>query len=152
MMETPSVFLLAATSIPLWLGIPLFVVGLLALAFFSSLKGGWFWLARRFRTDEPMPRGAISGVTGRMGWVHYRNSLTVGADEDGLYISMIPVVMPFHPPLFIPWSEVRERKRETPFLSILTKFDRLEVGPKRTVVRIESLVMDGLGRYLPLPR
>ncbi|WP_163865722.1 hypothetical protein [Myxococcus eversor] len=151
-MEAQSLFLLAATSIPFWLAIPLIAVGLLATALNASMTGGWFWLARRFRTDEPMPRGAIGGVTGKMGWVYYKNSLTVGVDEDGLYVSMIPVRTPFHPPLFIPWSEIRERRREKPLLSILTKFDRLEVGPKRTVLRIESLVMDGLGRYLPLPR
>jgi hypothetical protein len=36
----------------------------------------------------------------------YRNCLTVGANSEGLYLSTLAFFPLFHPPLFIPWTEV----------------------------------------------
>ena len=77
-----------------------------------SLLSGWFALSRRFpRQSEPY------GVTRRVGpwfgtvytrfWGHYSGVMRLVAAEDALYLS---VLFPFrigHPPLRIPWNEIR---------------------------------------------
>lgn len=144
MLQSQDLLLLAAGGVPGWLVPPLFVLGLVAISFFTSVKGGWFGLAKRFRTREPRPDLFVKMSSGRMGWTHYNRCLTVGASEAGLYLAMMPSFTPFHPPLLIPWSEIKERRRET---SQFLRVETLVIGPDRTVVRIEALVMDGLARY-----
>ena len=49
--------------------------------------------------------------SGRMRWgCGYNNCLTLGANAEGLYMA---VILPWHPPLFIPWIEItaRDEKR-----------------------------------------
>ncbi|MCY0996170.1 hypothetical protein OWM54_03375 [Myxococcus sp. MISCRS1] len=146
MLESRDMLLLATGALPGWLFPPLFVLGLVGISFFASVKGGWSGLAKRYRTSAPRPDLFMKMSTGRMGWTHYNRCLTVGASEAGLYLAMMPSFTPFHPPLLIPWSEIKERRRET---SQFQRVETLVIGPDRTVVRIEALVMDGLGRYLP---
>jgi hypothetical protein len=73
-----------------------------------SQCGGWSDLARRHRC-----RGRFAGQKWRLrsavfgGEVRYSKVLTIGADERGLYISMLWPIAHRHPPLLIPWALVR---------------------------------------------
>lgn len=46
------------------------------------------------------------------GWIGYNGGLVVGADERGLDVAGMPVLLSFgHPPIFIPWRDVVEIRR-----------------------------------------
>ena len=48
----------------------------------------------------------------------YRNVLTIGANSNGLYLApTLPVFPLFHPPMFIPWSEISLTSKKTFFFS-----------------------------------
>lgn len=48
-----------------------------------------------------------------MRWLaNYRNCLRLGANQDGLYLAVLFLFRFMHPPLFVPWSEIKiTRKR-----------------------------------------
>ncbi len=80
--------------------------------FLVSVMTGWFALAQRFR-QESAPYGEIKtagpffyGVYMRF-WGHYSSVIRLTAASDALYAS---VLFPFrigHPPLRIPWDEIK---------------------------------------------
>jgi hypothetical protein len=80
--------------------------------FFISIMAGWFALARRFK-QKSAPYGEIKtagpffyGVYMRF-WSHYSSVIRLSAAGDALYAS---VLFPFrigHPPLRIPWDEIK---------------------------------------------
>jgi hypothetical protein len=45
-------------------------------------------------------------------WTNYNNSLTVGANPQGLYLSQLIIFRFGHPPLFIPWGDITVLQRE----------------------------------------
>ncbi|QSQ16348.1 hypothetical protein [Myxococcus landrumensis] len=147
--STSLLLLAAPSSTPAWQAIAFFVVFFVGMTGLSSLIGGWRKLGRRYATKQAMPDQNIRGTTVRVGLSHYRSSVTVGADEDGLYLSPTFLLRPFHPPLLIPWAALRARTRQSDWSYLGKSFDRMEVGPERVVVRVESVVMDGFIRYLP---
>jgi hypothetical protein len=55
----------------------------------------------------------------------YRNVLTIGANSNGLYLAPTVAVFPlFHPPMFIPWSEISLTNKRSFFFSGV----RLDLG------------------------
>ena len=79
----------------------------LFVSFVISWWSGWALLAKKFPAQEPFRGKRRSWVSGQFRWAAgYNNCLTVGANPEGLYISVwfLPF---FHPPLFIPWTEIR---------------------------------------------
>ena len=69
-----------------------------------SGKGSWAALESRFATKAALPAGASSGQTIKIGPVIYRNSVTVAALAEGLYLAL-PRMWPLSrkQPLLIPW-------------------------------------------------
>src|SRR5437016_3950071 len=78
-----------------------------------SLVGGWFQLSRKFSLIGPFD-GVSEGLqSGQMRWLaKYRNSLRLGANEDGLYLAVFFFFRFMHPPLFVPWSEIKVRRQK----------------------------------------
>jgi hypothetical protein len=82
------------------------------ICFLISLLSGWFSLSRRFKKQsEPYGETHSAGpffytVYTRF-WSHYGSVIRMIAAEDALYLS---VLFPFrvgHPPLRIPWNEIK---------------------------------------------
>jgi hypothetical protein len=75
-----------------------------------SRAGGWARLAQRFTAVEPFAGESWGWQSARFrGWCSYNHCLVVGANQDGLYLSVMPILMPlrfFHPALMIPWGEI----------------------------------------------
>jgi len=91
-------------------------LGWIILCFFLARVGGWRQLARRYRSRERFEGKRILMQTLRMRWmVSYGNSVHFGANARGLHISMFLFFRPFHPPLFIPWGDVKVIFSTDPF-------------------------------------
>jgi hypothetical protein len=80
----------------------------LVVSFTISWWSGWALLAAKFRTRKQFKGPRRWGQSGMMRWLcGYRNCLITGANSEGLYLATIPFFPLFHPPLFIPWTEIR---------------------------------------------
>jgi hypothetical protein len=108
-MQANSIDSNLATSICLVVG---FAALWCALCYFISFVTGWLALARRFKKQSE-PYGEIRSagpffysVYMRF-WGHYSSVIRLTAASDALYVS---ILFPFrigHPPLRIPWDEIR---------------------------------------------
>jgi hypothetical protein len=93
-----------------------FVIGFVLLwcgiCYFVSFLTGWFALARRFRKQtEPYGDVKIAGpffytVYMRF-WSHYSSVIRLTAASDALYLAVLMFFRIGHPPLRIPWDEIR---------------------------------------------
>ena len=84
-----------------------FVAIWLAVTLLLSLMSGWARLAKIYPARAKFEAEQWHFVSGQLrNFVSYRNCLTVGANADGMHLS---ILLPFrvgHPPLFIPWSDI----------------------------------------------
>jgi hypothetical protein len=95
-----------------------------AIIFALSRAGGWHVLAGKYRAQQPFAGELHRGCSGRLGFVSYKGCLTLGASERGLYLA-VPRLLAFaHPPLFIPWSDVRAQREKMLWAEIV----RFELG------------------------
>lgn len=89
-----------------------FLVVWSALCFLVSLLTGWFALGRRFRRQaEPYGENRTAGpffyAVYMRGWSHYSSAIRLVAAADALYASVVFFLRVGHPPLRIPWDEIR---------------------------------------------
>jgi hypothetical protein len=77
-----------------------------------SVIGGWLSLAKVYRTREF--DGAKWGMqSGQLRWLaNYNNVLTIGVSPQGLYLAAMFLFRFMHPPLLIPWSEIKVRRKK----------------------------------------
>lgn len=87
--------------------LPVFFIALwLLVPYWVALLGGWRLLAKRFRATGEFSGRKWSMQSATMRWLsRYNHALTIGANEDGLFIVPFILFRPWHPPLFIPWAE-----------------------------------------------
>jgi hypothetical protein len=90
----------------------LVVLVCILLSFVMAWWSGWALLARKFRARSKFTEKQYSLKDAKMRWpCEYWNCMIVGANSEGLFLSLQPVVKVFHPDLFIPWSEVHITSR-----------------------------------------
>jgi len=76
-----------------------------------SLVGGWFSLARVYRTRAAFTGAKWRMQSARMRWLmNYNNVLTIGVNQQGLYLASMFLFRFLHPPLLVPWSEIKVRR------------------------------------------
>lgn len=103
--------LLPPTLAPL--GFVLFFVGLWCLSMWgTSFLTGWHRLGRRFgkRTEPSRESPSIGGLLLSIYmryWTHYSGIVKITAADNALYLSINILFRCGHPPLEIPWSEIR---------------------------------------------
>jgi hypothetical protein len=70
------------------------------------MMSGWNVLARRFTYEGSFePRWKWRSARMRM-YARYNHAINFGADDLGLYMRTV-AILPAHPPLMIPWNEIR---------------------------------------------
>ena len=95
-------------------------VGVNALLSYSS---GWQKLAAVYRAQRP-PSGRCFPIQGgRIGDVFARGCLTIYTSPEGMYVSIWPIFRFREPPLFIPWSDIRNRRERRWLFSRLIEFE-----------------------------
>ena len=78
-----------------------------------SYVGGWFSLAKVYRTRVPFDGAKWGGQSGRMrGLANYNNVLTLGVSQQGLYLASMFLFRFMHPPLLVPWGEIKVRRNK----------------------------------------
>jgi len=80
-----------------------------------SVIGGWFALTKVYRTRAAFNGEKWKMQSGRMRWLaNYNNVLTIGIGKQGLYLASMFLFRFMHPPLLIPWSEIKVRNTFKP--------------------------------------
>jgi hypothetical protein len=92
----------------LWFLFPLYLLAIwLLVSATTSYIGGWASLAYKFRLHEPFMGQSWSGESCLMRWFsRYGMCLTIGCNDQGLYLAMMPLFRFMHPPLLIPWDQI----------------------------------------------
>jgi hypothetical protein len=81
---------------------------------FLAWAGGWSVLAERYpMTGTPPPALVVWGCCVFRRWCGYNGCAVVAADHQGLFLRLWPFISIGHAPIHIPWSEIREIRRET---------------------------------------
>jgi hypothetical protein len=93
--------------LPLWTFVP-FLAGLwLGVLHLLSALGGWRALASRYAAGA-MPAGErFAFRSAHLGGVSYGACLRITAGPGGLGLAVLPPFRPGHPPLVVPWPDVR---------------------------------------------
>jgi hypothetical protein len=109
--------MIQASSISSYFATPVgFAAGFVALwcaiCYLISLLTGWFALARRFRKrsqpyGETRTAGPFFYTVYLRFWSHYSSVIRFTAASDALYLSVLTFFRVGHPPLRIPWDEIR---------------------------------------------
>ncbi len=70
--------------------------------------GGWFSLAKVYRTRVAFNGAKWRMQSGKMRWLaNYNNVLTIGVSQQGLYLASMFLFRFMHPPLLVPWGEIK---------------------------------------------
>jgi hypothetical protein len=131
---------LVALVIVIW---PLFFIAIWAsVLLLMSWIGGWRRLAARYASIQRPTGGAVFQLaTGMVGWARYKRVLSIRTTDDGLFLDIRRVFRFGHPPLFIPWADIRKARRVTLFY---TEFVAFDVGdPVVASLRLPTAVFDG---------
>lgn len=93
----------------LTVGFPLFFVALwCGISLLASRLGGWHRLSRSYavaRAFAGTRRRRFCSVSFRPA-TNYGFCTTIGIEEVGLWLSVLPIFRLGHPPLLIPWSDL----------------------------------------------
>ena len=109
-----------------YLLIPLFIVGWIVLMRLISAGTGWRSLARFYRSERPFSGKKYHAQSARLrAGMGYNYILTIGADPQGLYVSVFFLFGAGHPALFIPWADISGvAKRVWKVEVVLLSFER----------------------------
>jgi len=115
-MQANSIETHLASPLGLALFAILFALLWCASSFWVSWVSGWHSLVRRFKYQaEPYAdiesSGSFASVYLRY-WSHYSGVVFLTAGEDALYVSIMFLFRVGHPPLRIPWGEIRFGRRK----------------------------------------
>jgi hypothetical protein len=98
-----------------------FVTLWLAVGATISFVGGWFSLSKPYRARVPFNGAKWGRQSGQMRWLaKYNNVLTIGANQEGLYLASMFLFRLMHPPLLIPWGDIKVRRSKGWFFEYVT--------------------------------
>ena len=85
----------------------------LLVAAITSFIGGWYSLAKVYRTRVPLNGTKWRRQSGQMRWLaNYNRVLALGTSPEGLYLGCMFLFRFMHPPLLVPWSEIKVRRKK----------------------------------------
>jgi small-conductance mechanosensitive channel len=117
-----------------------------------SFVGGWFSLARVYRTRVPFDGAKWGMQSGRMRWLaNYNNVLTLGVSQQGLYLASMFLFRFLHPPLLVPWSEITvQRSKGWVFEYVTFTMGREVAIPLRIREKLAAKLQEAAGICWPI--
>lgn len=117
-----------------------------------SFVGGWFSLAKLYRTRVPFNEAKWRMQSGRMRWLaNYNNVLTLGVSPQGLYLASMFLFRFMHPPLLVPWSEIKvRRKNGWAFETVIFTLGHELAIPLRIREKLASKLRESAGNDWPI--
>ena len=101
---------------------PFFFIGMWVLVEFIISKMGWSGLASKYKSDTEFIGNRIGIISASINFANYRNVLILKYNDEGIYLKPIILFRLFHPPILIPWSEIKEVRDKRILLFHLKQF------------------------------
>jgi len=122
----------------------LIAIPLIFLGVFAGLQrlSGWRRMAARFPAAPMDVKPKLCCIGVRWAWLGYNNCTRVGSDDDHVHLRSL---LPFHPPVSIPWSEV-ERLEATAFSRAHVRADGFDLWLPRSLVANEVVLREAIER------
>jgi hypothetical protein len=122
------------------------------VAIIISYTGGWRSLSKTYRTQVPFNGAKWRGQSGQMRRLtNYNGVLTLGASQEGLYLACMFLFRFMHPPLLIPWSEIKvRRKKGWVFDYVIFTLGRELAIPLRIRAKLAERLRESAGICWPL--
>jgi hypothetical protein len=114
---------------------------------------GWRLLACHYRASAPFRGRKLHFSSAQFGgWVGYNGSFTPGADHSGLFLSVWPIFRICHPPLLVPWSDIRVSLEQRRWLTVvLVEFARVPSARLRISLRLAQRLAAASAGSFQLP-
>ena len=114
-----------------------------------SFVGGWFSLARLYRTRVPFIGSKWREQSGQMRCLtNYNRVLTLGTSQEDLYLASMFLFRFMHPPLLIPWSEINVRRKKGWVFELRDLYDGVRPGNPFADSRLAGGEAPGIGGEL----
>ena len=128
---------------------PFFFAGMWVLVSFILSKTGWNNLAQKFRTNDAFHGTRIGIISASINSASYNNSLVLRYNYDGIYLRPVLFFRSFHPPIFVPWSEIKYVRDKKIFL---TRLKELVIGdPCIAMITIKASAFNKLEIPVTIP-
>lgn len=121
----------------------LFPIGWASVGWMIAHLGGWSALAETYRMNQHFDGKVFLWRSVGMRWgMSYGNCVNVGANSEGLYLSVQFLFRVGHPALFIPWGDITVAECKVPwFRKLVTLSFRRVPG---VCVTINARLAEGL--------
>ena len=116
-----------------------FVAAVLTLASLSlSVIGGWNAIANKYRVNNWQATEKWRYQSMKANAVEYSNCVTFGADSERIYLSVIFFLRLFHPPLGIPYADVKlmPHTNSSLVVALINGFSGKIVLPKKLAYKL----------------
>ena len=121
-----------------------FFIGMWFFVTFLVSRAGWSALAARFRTNSAFEGESLGVISAMVNIANYRHTLVLKYNEAGIHLQPVKVFRMFHPPLLIPWKEIKE-VREKEFL--FYRYNELVIGePRVATIRVKTSTFSRIDR------
>ena len=100
---------------------PLFFIANWMFVVFILSKLGWSKLLKKYSYNKPFIGRRIGFVSAKINLTSYSNVIILKTNDEGFYMKVMFLFRFFHPPVFIPWSEIKniEEKKVLFFSQII---------------------------------
>jgi len=117
-----------------------------------SVIGGWFSLAKVYRTQVAFDGTKWRMQSGQMRWLaNYNRVLTMGVNPQGLYLSSMFLFRFMHPPLLVPWSDIKVRSSQSWGFGHVTLTMGQDLAiPLRIRAKLAARMRESAGSYWPV--
>jgi small-conductance mechanosensitive channel len=117
-----------------------------------SFVGGWFSLAKVYRTRVPFSGAKWGMQSAQLRWLaNYNNVLTIGVSPQGLYLANMFLFRFMHPSLLVPWSEIKVRKCQGWIFEYVTFTLGHETAiPLRIRTKLAAKMRESAGSFWPV--
>lgn len=105
------------------------------MTFFISLFG-WRTLAKRFKFMDKFSGDRVGMISAKINFTNYNNAIILYYNEEGFYLKPIFLFRLFHPPVLVPWSEVKDAQ-EKKFL-FFKNYDLTIGTPKLCTIKLQG--------------
>jgi hypothetical protein len=80
------------------------------MGYMTADRNGWKRLARRFRHHGPSPAHTLHFQSATLNGFAFPMTMVFGVGAEGLFLRPALPVRMFHPPLLLPWEELRSSR------------------------------------------
>ncbi|WP_309941639.1 hypothetical protein [Aureibacter tunicatorum] len=86
---------------------------------------GWSDLVEKYKMNNRFTGKRVGIISASVNASNYQNCLILKYNDDGLYLKTTIFFKLFHPPIFIPWTEVKSVREKK---ILFTRYNELIIG------------------------